>query len=461
MEKNIYDYAIIGGGIGGCAIASKLSKNHNTLLLEKEPYLGGCSATFKRKDTYYNIGATTFATYQEGLPVYDFFKEFNLKLNLKLSNPAITVLIGEKTIHRYKDIDKFIDEINTNFYHKNNKIFWEKVKKISDLFYKKQDFYYDKKNLYKTFYNMAKSIIPFSAYFLLPARVGLNLFLPKISKEYLEFIDNQVLIVAQEKSENINFLTLILSLGYALYDNYYAIGGMGKIFDELSKHIQDYKLNENVLNIEHKNNLYEIRTKKDNTYYAKNIILNKPIFKEEPKLYTDQSAFVVYLSLKSDEKLHHHYQIIADKNLKHSISNSIFVSFSDYDDNIISPKGVYSITISTHTKVSYWENLSKLEYEVKKQELQDEIIKLLLSRFPSFYGKIIEAFSATPQTFGRYIKRKTLGGIPLSFKNLIFNIPSPKISDHCFYVGDTIFPAQGWPGVIIGAKNLYEVIKNG
>ncbi|MDY0322281.1 MAG: NAD(P)-binding protein [Arcobacteraceae bacterium] len=461
MEKNIYDFTVVGGGIGGCAIASKLSKDYNTLLLEKEPYLGGCSGSFRRGQTIYNIGATTFATYQNGLPVYEFFKEFNLQLNLKKSDPAITVIIGNQTIHRYQNIDKFVDEINRVFYHPKNKEFWHKVKNISDLFYKKADFYYNKQQFIKTFYHLSKSIIPFSFYFMLPAKKGLEIFLPNISKEYQEFIDNQILIVAQAKSDEINFMTLLLSLGYALYDNYYSIGGMGKIFDEISKHIPNLELKQDVTSITKQNNLFILRTKKGAVYKSKNIILNKPIFKQKPELYTDQSAFVVYLSVKSDDKFHHHYQIINQTNFKHSISNSIFVSISDYEDNLIAPKGTYSITISTHTKVSLWENLTTLEYEIQKQELQDEIIKLLLSNFPSFYGKIVDVFSATPQTFGRYIKRKTLGGIPLSFNNLLFNIPSPKVEDNTYYVGDTVFPAQGWPGVVMGAKNLERIIKNG
>lgn len=461
MEKIIYDFTVIGSGIGGCAIASKLNKNYNTLLLEKEPYLGGCSGSFKRGKTTYNIGATTFATYQEGLPVYDFFKEFDLKLNLKKSDPAITVIMGDKTIHRYQELDKFIDEINKSFYHPKNKEFWYKVKEISNLFYKRGDFYYNKDNFTKTFYHLAKSIIPFSFYFLLPAKKGLQLFLPNISKEYQEFIDNQILIVAQAKSDEINFMTLLLSLGYALYDNYYPIGGMGKIFDEISKHIPNLKLKQDVTSITKHKDMFTITTKKGNIYQSKNIILNKPIFKQKPELYTDQSAFVVYLSVKSDEIYHHHYQIINDTILKHSISNSIFVSISDYEDDLIAPKGIYSITISTHTKVSYWENLSASQYEIQKQVLQAEIVKLLLSQFPSFYGNITDVFSATPKTFGRYIKRKTLGGIPLSFKNLLFNIPSPKIDDNTYYVGDTVFPAQGWPGVIMGAKNLERIINNG
>lgn len=461
MEKNIYDFAVIGGGIGGCAIASKLSKNHNTVLLEKEPYLGGCSGSFKRGNITYNIGATTFATYQNELPVYEFFKEFNLQLNLKKSDPAITVIIGNKTINRYQNIDKFIDEINIVFYHPRNKEFWHKVKNISDLFYKKADFYYNKQQCIKTFYHLAKSIIPFSFYFMLPAKKGLELFLPNISKEYQEFIDNQILIVAQAKSDKINFMTLLLSLGYALYDNYYPIGGMSKVFDEISKYIPNIKLKQEVISITKQNNIFTLTTKKGDIYHSKNIILNKPIFKQKPELYTDQSAFVVYISVKSDEKLHHHYQIISPTTFKHSISNSIFVSISDYDDDLIAPKGIYSITISTHTKVSYWENLSASQYEIQKQELQNEIVKLLLSHFPSFYGNIVNVFSATPKTFGRYIKRKTLGGIPLSFKNLLFNIPSPKVDDNTYYVGDTVFPAQGWPGVIMGAKNLERIINNG
>lgn len=460
METIIYDYIIIGGGIGGCSIATKLSKKNNILLLEKEPYLGGCSGSFKRENIFYNIGATTFATFEKDLPVYEFFKEFNLNLNIKLSDPAIVVLINGKTIKRYKELNRFIDEINTTFYHPQNRDFWTKVKNTSDLFYKNSDLYYDKTKLFKTFYHLSKSIGPFLHYFLMPAQFGLNIFLPNICQDYKAFIENQLLIVAQAKIEDVNFLTLILSLGYTLYNNYYAIGGMASIFDEISKYISNIQLNQEVINLQKIDNLYKIRTK-NQIYFSKNIILNKPIFNQKPNLYTDQSAFVVYMSVKCDEELEHHYQIIQEKIFKYSISNSIFVSISDKDDNIIAPQGIRSITISVHTKTSFWENLSKEEYKIQKQTLEDEITKVILEHFRIFYGNIINIFSATPRTFGRYLKRKTLGGIPLSFKNILMNIPSQKISNSCFYVGDTTFPAQGWPGVIMGTSNLQRIIDNG
>ena len=95
------DYAVVGGGVGGVATSLTLKK-FNTHLFEKEPYLGGCSSSFKRGKYIYNIGATTFATYEKGLPLYDFFDKNEIDLKLTKIDPAITVLIRDKTIHRYK-----------------------------------------------------------------------------------------------------------------------------------------------------------------------------------------------------------------------------------------------------------------------------------------------------------------------------------------------------------------------
>ena len=52
MENKLYDYIIIGGGIGGLNVAYQILKhlpNANLLILEKEKTLGGRVYTFKNK----------------------------------------------------------------------------------------------------------------------------------------------------------------------------------------------------------------------------------------------------------------------------------------------------------------------------------------------------------------------------------------------------------------------------
>lgn len=55
MQK--YDVIVIGSGIGGLTIASALSlMNKKVLVLEKHPFLGGLTRSFRRKDWIFNTG---------------------------------------------------------------------------------------------------------------------------------------------------------------------------------------------------------------------------------------------------------------------------------------------------------------------------------------------------------------------------------------------------------------------
>jgi len=46
----MFDYVIVGGGIGGVVSYAILKKiGRKVALLEKEPYFGGCGANFFRK----------------------------------------------------------------------------------------------------------------------------------------------------------------------------------------------------------------------------------------------------------------------------------------------------------------------------------------------------------------------------------------------------------------------------
>ena len=115
-----------------------------------------------------------------------------------------------------------------------------------------------------------------------------------------------------------------------------------------------------------------------------------------------------------------------------------------------------SVTISVHTQTHLWENDQKLE---QKMELEDIIKRIVCEHFGLEESTILNAFSATPQTFKRYINRSTVGGIPMRQENLIYRIPSNDSPiKGLSHVGDTTFAAQGWIGVMLGVRNLEKLI---
>ncbi|NWF65951.1 MAG: NAD(P)-binding protein [Campylobacterales bacterium] len=463
MKKAI-DFGIIGGGIGGCMSAVLLSKKLTTILFEKESYLGGCSSTFKRSGCFFNTGATTFAGFNNQV-LRNFFRKHQIDFKKKRLDFALCVKIKDKTVYRYEDFDKFIDSINSAFYHKKNLEFWKLIFEINRDFYLIDDYFYDSANFInniKSIYSFKTIFFKFYKYLFVTAKEFISKFFDNnIDSDYLNFLDNQCLIVAQAKTDEINFLTSALALGYHFQQNYYIYGGMGAIFDEMRKQILITKTNTFVQKIKKIEDFFIIHTK-DSSYEVKNIILNSTIFdsielfedkqtvnyfKKYQKLNSDIGAFMLYLELKQHLNLEHHYQIITNDTLPFTISNSIFVSFGDKLDD----KLKNSVTISVHIKVSDWEE----EYEYKKIILSNYILTVLHEKLNISNDMIKNSFCATPKTFKKFINRATVGGIPVTKDNLFYNIPSNITPIKGLYlVGDTTFASQGWLGVAMGVRNL-------
>jgi phytoene dehydrogenase-like protein len=64
-----------------------------------------------------------------------------------------------------------------------------------------------------------------------------------------------------------------------------------------------------------------------------------------------------------------------------------------------------------------------------------------------------------PRTFEKYTGRVDglLGGLPLDRSLFPFRFPRPVTRfDGLYFLGDTVFPGQGLPGVTLGALSLYK-----
>ena len=468
--KNI-DIAVIGSGIGGSLI-SALNKNKDLILFEKDKNLGGCASTFKRLGTYFNAGATTFVGYENNHPIKNIFDEVGVVPNILESKIAIRTIQNRKIVDRVANFEEFLTNLNSVYYHKNNRVFWKTIKEIDERFWTLKKVYFAKYGFQayaKTALFVAELLKEFGFMLFKTAEGYINKVLPNISKEYKAFINSQLLITLQTTSKDLSFLALCLGLAYPFHKVFYVNGGMGKIIEDLLKDVNVYN-KEEIISIQKDNKNYRLITSKDE-YIASKVILNSAIFEssklfvdEDIKKYynkfsfSDQSAFVVYLKLNSKEKLLHHYQIILNEIIPNCISNSFFISISDINDEKLSKDG-YSITISTHSKAIYWEGLTKIEYEEKKEFTKNFIIDEFLKNFPNIKDEDISiSFAATSKTFSRYINRTNCGGKPITAKN-IFQLPSCNTPFEGLYnVGDTVFAGQGWPGIAIGVDVLNKML---
>jgi phytoene dehydrogenase-like protein len=313
----------------------------------------------------------------------------------------------------------------------------------------------------------------FRPYLFKNARDFITGFYGDVSSEYIDFLDTQILIVAQATSEKINFFTAALALGYTFNETHYPIGGMGEVCESLASKIPDIRKECEVIMIKRENGIYTIITSQG-IIHAHNLIMGTSHF-ESSKWFIDndikkyyssfekrnnhQSAFMLYMTICSNASFQHHYQLIGEVIFPYTLSKAIFVSFSDQSDTSIAPQGYYRITASIHTDSHYWIGLNPSRYKAQKNELHELIQRWICDRLSIRSDEIVESFAATPKSFSRYINRTQLGGNALTLSNLLPSLPSNDTPIQGFYqVGDTSYAAQGWPGVVMGAFNCLRLI---
>ncbi len=470
MHKKNEKIAVIGGGIAGVCTAALLSlKGFEVHLYERSNRLGGCSGSFKRNGYDFNIGATTIAGLKERFPVQKILSKFSIKQKIVSQEPSIIVLTPKGVIRRSSSLEETLDEIQRVFPNKGNEKFWRKVYSITHdvLMFEYYNNLSSMKECLKSFLSLKELIIKHGYYFLTPAQEGLKRYLHNLDNDYYDLIESHVKIVAQSTIRDVNFLTLLLSLGYPFTGIGYPVEGMDNFINELAKNFS-YHLNTEVTSISTKNNGYLIRGIFGEEFYNRAIlalpflenlsIINDRKLKHYLERYlilkSDQSAIVLYGVIRDfcpDGKF---YLKVLKKPLPFTDSKYLFCSFNNIS------KGKENLTVFTascHTKISKWKDLVPEIYNKKKIILGEIMKEQITEAFGINKAQIVDSFIATPETFYKYLKRRSVGGIPITRKNAFWKIPSNFTPFKGFYlVGDSSFCYQGWIGVSIGVRNLVE-----
>lgn len=467
MPKEHSDtFAVVGGGIAGVLAAKLLSKRgFRVELFEKHSSLGGCAGSFTRNGLVFNVGATTVPGLFPNYPVRDFLEEFNALHGVEILEPSMVVHTERGFIRRYGDLERTIEEIEKIFPHRKNREFWSLVYKVTSEILK-GDYYHNFNSplgIVKSLLSMKRQIIKYHRLYMTPAIKGINYYFGQISREYLKFMNGHVKIVAQCSLEEVNMITLMLSLGYPFTGVGYAKEGMGSLLNFISKDINCHFKNE-ISSIRKNSEGYILRGNNFEEIF-KGVILAMPIFENLKiienremqkylnrfnKLQSDNSAVVLYGVLEGLDQRELFHLCLLEKPLPYTTSPYLFFSFSAPQK-----EKRLTFTASTHTTTEIWKNLRREEYENRKTLLKEKILESLSKIFSIDKTSIKEAFLATPESFYRYLNRRSVGGIPVKRENSLWRIPSNFTPFRGFYLaGDSFFCYQGWLGISLGIKNL-------
>lgn len=160
-----------------------------------------------------------------------------------------------------------------------------------------------------------------------------------------------------------------------------------------------------------------------------------------------------------------HRLVLRDPGLPPGDGNSVFVSYSPPGDPV-APPGGQTVSLSTHTRPQRWEALRGEEYRAAKAALRERMLAPLLAETPGLSGAIAWEDLGTPRTFRRFVRRASVGGLPLSLARSGLLAPDPTLGLPGFQVaGDTVFPGPGTLSValsgLLAAERLGAVTVGG
>lgn len=487
-----YDAIIIGSGMGGMSTAALLANDgYKVLILEAARHPGGCSSSYPRKGYVFESGATTLIGFDEHQPLKYLEEKTGLRIPREELNPSMTVWLDGEPITRYKDRAEWIEEAVRVFGNrKGQRKFWKLAFGISDVVWKvslKNTFFPPRK-----IYEWAKLFTSNS-----PADVWVLPYALKSVKQvaeqcgvattkFLRFLDEQLMITAQAKSEEVPFLFGAAGVTYTNYSNFYVPGGLLQMIYAIRDFVEErggkLATKEAVIHIEQSGDQFIIKTKKEKAYQVPVVVSNIPIwnmgelteasmsnyFENESKDFEEAWGALTMGIATIDtypENLGIHHQIHLDgEKVPNTDSESIFVSMSMKGDTKRAPEGERTLNVSCHASPEHWFGMNGT-YDQNKEATKEFVIETLKKKLPGFAKAEIKlADLATPVTWQNWVYRKKgrVGGIPQSMaRSLLKWTPSETPFEGLYLVGDTTYPGQGIPGVTLGGINVYSrIVKN-
>ncbi len=481
MKENkndiVYDVSIIGAGMGGLSAAGLLQKKQlKTILFESHYYVGGCAGYFKRREGFFDVGATTLSGFCDNRPLSKFINDMEINYQIYKEEIGIHAYHGDTELRYFSDKRELIEEVRLKFNY-DSREFIEKITKIEKLLWNVLD---EIQSFPKITLKDTLAVIKYAPQLLRHVSIFYKSFydiLPKDLKEneeFIVFLDQMLLISTQQKSKKCPAFVGIIGFLYPL-DTYSSRGGMHgfckAITDKIKEDGGNIHLKEQVQSVKKVNSLYHIQTNKG-LYQSKKIVFNTPpsvsskilnqdhekniIKKKELNKGHVWGAMTAYFSIKLSKNLRSRYhQVILDQEDKKIFeTSSLFFSFSHPNE-----KDLIRVTVSTHIEKKLFHSKDD-EYIYLKSRFKALVI-ICFDKYLKLETKQLKFDSvSTPLTWNHYTQRPRgeVGGLrhtsPLSLLRLLPN----KVSKDVYYVGDYSFPGQGIVSVIQGSYNVKTIL---
>ncbi|MBA4303384.1 MAG: amine oxidase [Sphingobacteriaceae bacterium] len=474
--------AVVGSGMAGLTVACLLAKKGIEVdLIEQNWIAGGCTTTYPRKGFWFESGATTLVGLDEGMPLALLLHELGIELPAQKLETPMKVYLNGQAITRHQNIDAWVEEAERIFGSPNQRRFWEHCYGISQKVWSisGQQRAFPPQNL--------RDLIDLATHFR-PSQVAaiphafetvaqcLQRFGLHENEAFCRFVDEQLIITAQNKREEVNMLFGATALCYTNFGNYYMPGGMAGLVNRLTEYLQaqggHLLLRTQVTGIQAQADGVLVQIG-DRSMVYQSVVSSIPLNNLHQLLPQGKAKAQIQSKLLPSVKLSSalqlgigirthrtydclHHQIHLPSPLSGTQTHSIFVSLHPANDQQRAAAGEMAVSVSTH-----WPDPEHNRID-NREAAEEQILDALEAHDLLRRENILYKHSSGPKSWEKWTGRQWgfVGGYP-QFKSIKpWQMMGARLQKGRLYVcGDTTYPGQGIPGAVLSGLIAFHKMK--
>jgi phytoene dehydrogenase-like protein len=488
------DVAIIGGGIAGMAVATRLqAQGLSTIVFEAHGQPGGCAGFYRRKGFAFDVGATTLVDFEPDGVGGQWLSSAGMLPIVGEALPGYRAWLPDRVVTLHRDQRAWGIERTRAFGDTpSHRALWSLLDRLAKVFWPAS-----RAGIRLPLRSPADMLLALRLVGLPQAPLGryMRWTMGDALRHHglrgddalcglLAMLIEDTVHSTLDQAPLINAALGITIRGAGLTR---ATGGMWGFWREVVSHYRacdgELRVGCRVERVEGRMGAYTIETRRG-AFQAAQVVSAVPIGVTArlcsrsvaealaPYLHRDATAhggaIVVFLGVPEDEVAGQdgftHHQLMQDYAAPLGDGNNMFISVSAPGDMLSAPPGHRAVMLSTHTNLEQWEGLSLADYCARKREIGERLVTLARRVYPKLGECPVVYEVGTPATYERYTRRPrgAVGGVRLTLANANQHaVPHATGTPGFWLAGDTTWPGLGTVACVLGSRIVADGVLAG